>query len=450
MNESSSSPQQTSESSNGSKAKLIVVLIALVGVVIGGTAIVALNNGGSDNDVDQGGDSTTQVVDIPKPSLDHVSEDVERVIADAIDEVNDNNDDGKAWGMLGMAYYAHGFTPAALTCFKQAEALDSKEFRWPYLYGMVTAETELADGLPGIERAVELEPDNLDLHNRLAEFLFALQRMEESRSEYETVIQAEPTNARALLGLARIAYQEEDWEACRERAQRALQNSDSRPDIHELLSQAYFRLGDPSKAQMHAKAFEELKGAGNMWPDDVLFEVAMLRADAAWLMEQANQLGMAGQTREQYMMLERILDVDPTNMIAYAQLCRFWLHVEDFDAATRVVERGLKHDANATELRLLQGVIYNRSEKYAEAEAEFKSVVEIKPDYAEAYYLLSFALTQQDKKDEAIQALRDVLRYEPLFADAHRDLGTLLTEQGNSDEGKHHLDRARELSAPGN
>ena len=73
-----------------------------------------------------------------------------------------------------------------------------------------------------VARALELDPDNLHAH-LLAAYLHAARRApERAKAEFQWVLNHDATHARALLGLARIALEEGDANACHDLLRRAL------------------------------------------------------------------------------------------------------------------------------------------------------------------------------------------------------------------------------------
>jgi protein O-GlcNAc transferase len=58
--------------------------------------------------------------------------------------------------------------------------------------------------------------------------------------------------------------------------------------------------------------------------------------------------------------------------------------------------------------------------------------VQIKPDYAEAYYMLGTVLKQMDKLPEAARALHEAIRLQPDLLGAHTNLAAVLRQMGDT------------------
>jgi Tfp pilus assembly protein PilF len=59
-------------------------------------------------------------------------------------------------------------------------------------------------------------------------------------------------------------------------------------------------------------------------------------------------------------------------------------------------------------------------------------VIELKPDYAEAHYLLGTVLKQQGDAEGALREFRETIKHQPGSAEAHLSLGQLLQQRKDS------------------
>ena len=72
--------------------------------------------------------------------------------------------------------------------------------------------------------------------------------------------------------------------------------------------------------------------------------------------------------------------------------------------------------------------------KLEEAIEAYNKALDIKPDYAEAYYNMGIALKDQGKLEEAIEAYNKALAIKPDYAEACSNMGIVLKEQGKLEE----------------
>jgi Flp pilus assembly protein TadD len=69
------------------------------------------------------------------------------------------------------------------------------------------------------------------------------------------------------------------------------------------------------------------------------------------------------------------------------------------------------------------GVALAQEGRLHEAVEHLERAVQLKPDYADAYYCLGGVLNQLGRRDEAIARLRQCLQIQPLHAGASNNLG---------------------------
>ena len=91
------------------------------------------------------------------------------------------------------------------------------------------------------------------------------------------------------------------------------------------------------------------------------------------------------------------------------------------------------------------GTVLREHGQVKEAVELFHRALEIKPDYAAAYDNIGLALAQEGKLDEAIVQYRKSLEIDPEHAAAHNNLGLALLQQGHAAEAIDHYRRALEL-----
>jgi len=87
----------------------------------------------------------------------------------------------------------------------------------------------------------------------------------------------------------------------------------------------------------------------------------------------------------------------------------------DQQSAYVFFQKALKEDPRNREAHYFIALIYARQEKFPQAEAEIREVLDIDPDYPEGYNFLGQVLVKQNRRDEAIQAYRTALSY-PLYS----------------------------------
>ena len=88
------------------------------------------------------------------------------------------------------------------------------------------------------------------------------------------------------------------------------------------------------------------------------------------------------------------------------------------------------------------GLRLARGKRYAEAEHQFRKVLEIRPGKARDYANLGAALAGQGKLEDAIAQYQQALKIQPNESHAHNNLGMALRDLGRLEEAAEHLAKA--------
>src|SRR5438034_11634100 len=119
--------------------------------------------------------------------------DADPVVADVLSaarqEVRRKPRSAAAWGRLGQLLRAHGYKPESNLCFAQAERLDPKDPRWPYLQGISLRSDDPEAAIGHLRRAVALGgsvPDALPLG--LAEVCLQQRILDEAEQHFRQVL----------------------------------------------------------------------------------------------------------------------------------------------------------------------------------------------------------------------------------------------------------------------
>jgi Flp pilus assembly protein TadD len=103
----------------------------------------------------------------------------------------------------------------------------------------------------------------------------------------------------------------------------------------------------------------------------------------------------------------------------YNQLANIYNEKKDFAKAAEMAGEAAKRSSSAggggggADTYFNQGVVLMNAQKMAEAKAAFEAAVKAKPDYAEAWYLLASAYTNQGQFKEAVEAYENYVKFAP-------------------------------------
>jgi len=92
-----------------------------------------------------------------------------------------------------------------------------------------------------------------------------------------------------------------------------------------------------------------------------------------------------------------------------------------------------------------KGIRAKRSKEWSVATASFRKAVQLKPDYAEAWNELGYALRNSGNYPDSIKAYDEALRLKPRFPEALEYLGEAYVKMGRLDDARQVLERLKPL-----
>src|SRR5262245_34994620 len=373
--------------------------------------------------------------------------DADPAVAKAIDaarrEVWWKRRSAAAWGRLGQLLRAHGYMPESNQCFAQAGRLDPGDPRGPYLHGIGLQSDDPEAAIGHLQRAADLcgaAPDAPRL--ALAEVCFQLGRLDESDGHFRQVLGGDAGNARAHLGLGRLACERRNPRDALGHLEQSASSPLTQQASRVLLAQAYQQLGDTAAASRERALALGLPG-DPPWPDPYQEEVLSLMSGKQARLARLQTLhrqGRAAEARE----LARQLEKDYPDI--------YWL-VEgrgqmtrgDFLAAESALRKAIELAPEAVEAHFDLGTVLYEQRSFRAAADCFRTVTELEPGHGPAYLRLARCLVSLEDRAEALRAFQAAVRYGPQQADAHREFGELLAREGRTDEAVTQLRQALQL-----
>jgi tetratricopeptide (TPR) repeat protein len=234
-----------------------------------------------------------------------------------------------------------------------------------------------------LQKALELQPNNAEIHTNLGNVFIYQQRYDEAIAEYQKALRIRPDLFAAQYILAIALHDKGKLHEAEDHYRQAL------------------RL-DPAHAEAHYSLGITLMVLGRVAEAIVCYRQA-LRLNPSFA-EACNNLG---------------------NALGQQDL---------LDEAIRYYERGLALKPQSAEIHFNLGIARQRQKKLDEAIHCYRQALRLKPDYAGASMNLGNALSAQNKNAEAIQCYRRVLELRPGDAEALTNLGNVHRDQGCFDE----------------
>lgn len=316
-----------------------------------------------------------------------------------------------------------------------------------YQFGMNSATNgDLKTAEEAWRKSIELEPNNADVRTKLGAILQSQNKLDEASTQYQEAIRVKPDFAPAhqSLGVLLVNQGKKEEAVTSLTKARDLFKKEGKTE-EQVKTQTQLAVLSAEQGKMD-RAIADLKEVSKLKPDFI---------------------------PAQYVLAEILVNQGkPDEAIATLKKTRDLFKKEGNNERVAEIQ---------TNLALLLG----KQQKVDEAVREVKEAINVKPDYAPAYYTLARALNTQGKPDEAITNLRkakdlfkeqgktpqlietqfnlavllgqqkkldesiaeakELITIKPDFAPAYAILGQSLLQQGKKDEAKENLIKARDL-----
>jgi tetratricopeptide (TPR) repeat protein len=380
------------------------------------------------------------------PSLDRVADPaVKKLLSDYRTAVVHSPLSGAAWGRLGMAFFAHDLTDEAKVSFAVAEQLDPREARWPYFQGAIRAEMDPDGAFQKLERAANLCADTPDSPRlQLAELLLAHGHLDRAAEQFQCILRRNPTNARAHLGLGRLAFLSGDLLQSQTHLGFSVGDRHTQKTSHLLFAQIHERLGNKAAAE---KEYREAASVQTepAWPDPYFAESRKLQTGMKIFLIHVNLLLEQGRLETCIAECRKLVHDYPDSEMMWLTLGKALVKKRDLPAAQEVLRKVLELAPDSIQAHFELGFASYLQHDYRAAATWYRKATELKPDFTFAYHDLGHCLNLLGDRAGAIEAFRAALRCQPDLADVHKMLGELLTKEGESTAAFDHLRLALQL-----
>jgi tetratricopeptide (TPR) repeat protein len=371
------------------------------------------------------------------------------VISQARAEVEAGPRSAAAWGKLATLLYVHDVRAEADGCFAQAERLDPRDARWPYLRARSLAIDNPDLAVPHLRRAVALLEQKGDVPAAprlvLAEHLVHKGDVDEAEAHFRRVADRSPADARALLGLGRVAVARGDLPAALAWLNQSARQAPRTRATLVLLASVQQQSGDRPAAQQTLK---QLARAGKEpdWPDPIAADAFALQTGLQASLLKARDLLAAGRASHAAAVMQAAVRSYPDSDAAWLYLGRARVRDGRLSEADKALRTCLRLAPDSVEGQVQLGVALHLRGRHAEAAGHFRRAVELKPELAEAHYNHGLALVEMGDLARGSDELRAAVQLRPDLTDAHIALGAALVRRGQTSEGAGHLREALRLS----
>ncbi len=362
---------------------------------------------------------SVELVAMPQPVLDQMSPAVRRQIRerqiwqhriDQTPEITAQNR-AAAIGELGNLYHAYGLVGEAEICYRNAEKLDPKAFRWPYYLCQLFGRTnKMSPAVEACRRAAELDQTNVPVRVRLAELLAFLNQAEEAEPVFRAAISLDDKAAAAHFGLAQLAASIGDAAAAARGFEKVLELQPEATAAHVLAAQAYRDLGDASKAEAHLAK----KGEGEVKLAEPLMAVIQGLSTGQQRFRQEGQKAFKEKRFEDSVeAFRRAVAADPLYADLRISLAAALVQAGDPAAALEQYELATKIAPTHPRANFGAGFLLQRSGQNIQAADRYRRVLEVEPDHRTARVNLAQTLFEDEDYTSALGEIDQILAKEP-------------------------------------
>lgn len=336
------------------------------------------------------------------------------------EDVKNNPRSAAAWGKLAMNLDAHDFKKGSIPVYKEAAALDSSDFRWPYFTSIVFAKMGEQEALEWFERARKIKPDYVPMLVNYGDALFQFGKNDRAAQQYRQALDKDPKCPQALFGLARIFFAQGDMENSRKNLQKALESNPSYGEAYNLLVSVCRRMKD-SECVAHASEMAARITEKTQLPDPVYAELVAEGESSIWYRFRGSNYFKKGLYDAAIAEFQTALHLRPDAQShedlaqALSSNGKFSEAAEHYRAAIAVHPTANNYFGLALALAKMG--------QYAEAEKLFRKAIELKRDFAEAYFNLAVLNAKAGRLQETLENLKQAVRINPDYIEAHYHLG---------------------------
>jgi Flp pilus assembly protein TadD len=410
--------------------RLLIVVLVLVVVTVGANVAWWLNR--------------PELEPMPSVPMGKMDAEVRELIQSASAKVVQSGRDASAWGDLGAVFFVHNFEAPAQVCFRNAEALDSRDYRWPYLLGVSLTYSDADEMMAAYRRAEQRCTNQAHVRLRLAEALLDRGALDDASIIIERALADSPSNPRAKLAKARLLFARGKLDEARLLTEESASGSADKRAPYLLLAQLCRRMKDSAGEAEAVAALQKIPDGFTTWDDPDLTAILALRRDRATRLAKAENLAQSGDSAGKGILNEMSSESDGSS--AAVKLAKTLLREKKYQEAESLLRSQVRSAPQDERLHFLLGGACFQQEKFSEAEGEYRQVVALKPDNVDAWFNRGVALLKLNQTGEAKEAFATAVRISPSRVYARVNLAELLLAEGKNAEAAEHLEAALRLS----
>ena len=345
------------------------------------------------------------LVEIPIPDLTRLKPEFRELIEPAIANFETRRDElegpelGLHYGRLGMHFHACRMLNEARAAYRNALLLDSGNYRWSYLIGLVMEELDQTDrALAMFGISLALEPSNIAARTRSGLQFIRQGAPEEGEAQLQQVLKLDNRNAVALAGMGQIALERKQHQRATSYFLRAL---DSQPDagyLHNQVAAAYRAMDDEDNAARH---LQQVNQRIPVIEDPVLAFVNAHRVAPAEYLRIGGELVRAGKHKEAVKAFQLATAIGPGFQPSFVALAQSHRVLKQDKDAYSAIDEALTLNPSDPAANYIKAVWLDQDGSGNVAVGFYRSALNSQPEFTRARLLLANTLMRLDRFAEA-------------------------------------------------
>jgi tetratricopeptide (TPR) repeat protein len=344
---------------------------------------------------------------------------------------------------LSSLYHANSFYDEAMECYRGLRALEPRNPRWPHLEANILSQFGRQDeALEREQVAVDLAPAYTAARLRLGDEMLIANRRADATRVFSRVLEREPDNPYAELGLAKVELLSGEWEKARSRLEDCVKKNPEFVGGLETLAAACEHLGRQAEAEdlkrtIGSREFVDLK---DPWVDGLMDDCV----DSYRLSVAAAVQAFAGNRPVAEQMLERAILYARVSSSFHRQLAVMLALDHDMQGACEHLRRAVEITPKDNDAWLLLYQYLGIMHETAAAEQALRSGLADCPDAASLHFEEARRLAAAGRNDEAIPEFRQAFQLNPGDINPLIQLAGLLFSVNRADDAIAALELALE------
>ena len=279
-----------------------------------------------------------------------------------------------AWKILGITFQVTGRIEESLGTMQKLIDLEPNNPEIHNNLGISLHKlSRLDDAEKSFKQAIRFKPDLIEAHNNLGVILQELEKLDEAENSYKQAILLKPDNAKAYKNLGFTLQKLGRLDEAKKSYQEAIKFKPDLFQAHDELGLIFLKLG-------------KLNEAENSFKQAIRLNPIYAKAH--------NNLGVAlqelGRLEEAEESIKKAIKLKPDSSEPYNNIGVIFQELGKLDEAEKSYEHAINLNPNSAEAHSNLGVNLQELGRFEEAKKSYKQAIKIRPNYTKALSNLLF------------------------------------------------------------